>query len=188
VRLIFETHATSLDNEAGLASGHFDVDLGPRGEQQAGELGRRYDPPALARVACSDLRRSWRTAEVAFGAKAAIHRDARLRECDYGRLTRAPALDVEARRLRHVAVPFPGGEGYQQVVARVAAWLGDLPKTAGDRPVLVIGHRATWYALEHLLRGRHLAEVVASPWVWQPGWWFEVTGGTRPGPAGRESD
>ena len=31
-RLVFETHATSLDNEAGLASGHADVELSPLGE------------------------------------------------------------------------------------------------------------------------------------------------------------
>ncbi len=33
--LIFETHATSLDNEAGLASGWFDTDLSAAGESQA---------------------------------------------------------------------------------------------------------------------------------------------------------
>jgi broad specificity phosphatase PhoE len=38
----FETHATSLDNEAGLASGRFDADLSAAGVEQAVELGRRY--------------------------------------------------------------------------------------------------------------------------------------------------
>ncbi len=32
--LRYETHATSLDSEAGLASGHYDVELSPTGEQQ----------------------------------------------------------------------------------------------------------------------------------------------------------
>src|SRR5690242_20877990 len=35
--LIFEAHATSLDNEAGLASGWFDVDLSSTGEEQRSE-------------------------------------------------------------------------------------------------------------------------------------------------------
>lgn len=39
LRLIFETHATSLDNEAGLASGWFDAGLSTTGEHQAQMLG-----------------------------------------------------------------------------------------------------------------------------------------------------
>ena len=35
---VFETHATSLDNDAGLASGWFDVALSVTGEAQAREL------------------------------------------------------------------------------------------------------------------------------------------------------
>ena len=46
VKIIFETHASSLDNEArqrgGVASGHYDVALSPAGEEQARELGRRH--------------------------------------------------------------------------------------------------------------------------------------------------
>jgi alpha-ribazole phosphatase/probable phosphoglycerate mutase len=40
--------------------------------------------------------------------------------------------------------------------------------------VLIIGHRATFYALEHLLNGVPLPEAVASPWAWQPGWTFDL--------------
>ena len=53
--VVFERHATSLDNEAGLASGWFDVGLSPRGEQQARELGERRRRGAFAAVYCSDL-------------------------------------------------------------------------------------------------------------------------------------
>ncbi len=38
--------------------------------------------------------------------------------------------------------------------------------------VLVIGHRATFYALEHLLRHIPLREAMTSPWHWQPGWTY----------------
>ena len=67
--VIFETHATSLDNEAGLASGWFDVDLSALGEEQARTLGERRRADDLASVYCSDLRRAWRTAELAFGSR-----------------------------------------------------------------------------------------------------------------------
>jgi broad specificity phosphatase PhoE len=117
VVVVFETHSTTLDNEAGLASGWFDVALSARGEEQARMLGARRRDDHLAAVFCSDLARAFRTAEIAFSDRALpIVRDARLRECDYGNLTRRPTLEIEAQRALHLATPFPNGESYQQVV------------------------------------------------------------------------
>jgi broad specificity phosphatase PhoE len=170
--VIFETHATSLDNEAGLASGWFDVDLSALGEGQARALGDRRRADDLAAVYCSDLRRAWRTAELAFGKRAPIARDDRLRECDYGALTRRPTAEIEAVRSDHLVTPFPGGESYEQTVRRVAACLEEIADTQDGRTVLIIGHRATLYALRHLLDGEPLEQVIAAPWRWQPGWQF----------------
>lgn len=171
--VVFETHATSLDNEAGLASGWFDVGLSPRGEQQARELGERRRGDDYAAIYCSDLARAVHTAELAFGDRGMpIVRDARLRECDYGALTRHPAADIEAVRASHIALPFPGGESYEQCVARASAWLADAGALHAGADILVIGHRATIYALEHLLRGVPLGQVIDAPWSWRPGWTF----------------
>jgi hypothetical protein len=38
----------------------------------------------------------------------------------------------------------------------------------------VIGHRATFYALEHLLNRVTLHDAVTSPWTWQPGWTYRL--------------
>ncbi|MBI2196267.1 histidine phosphatase family protein [Candidatus Daviesbacteria bacterium] len=43
IRIIFESHATTFDNENHLASGHYDIELSPLGIQQAKELGQRYE-------------------------------------------------------------------------------------------------------------------------------------------------
>jgi 2,3-bisphosphoglycerate-dependent phosphoglycerate mutase len=178
--LIFETHAASLDNEAGLASGWFDVALSSAGEQQARMLGERRRDDDVAAVFCSDLARSFRTAEIAFADRPLrIVRDARLRECDYGDLTRRPTAEVDSQRLRHLVEPFPNGESYQQAVERVSAWLGDVTQEVGAGSILVIGHRATFYALEHLLKGVTLLEAMTSPWAWQPGWIYRRTAGIR---------
>ncbi|HZL94017.1 MAG TPA: histidine phosphatase family protein [Vicinamibacterales bacterium] len=69
VRVLFETHATSIDNEAGLASGSFDVALSRMGEEQARALGVRRQHDDLTVVFCSDLQRSFRTADIAFGGQ-----------------------------------------------------------------------------------------------------------------------
>ena len=172
--LYFETHSTSLDNEAGLASGWYDVDLSAQGEAQARELGERYRNHLLEAVFCSDLRRSYRTAEIAFAHRTvSIVRDARLRECNYGSLTRRPASEIEARRADMISSPFPGGESYEKVTGRVSAWLSGIARDHSGSS-LIVGHRATFYALEHLLRGVPLAETIAAAWNWQPGWVYEL--------------
>ena len=173
--LIFETHATSLDNEAGLASGWFDADLSPRGEREALELGSRHATDGVSVAYVSDLWRAWKTAHIAFGDRLPIVRDLRLRECDYGRLTRRPLADIERLRAQSLTVPFPGGESYRDVVERVRGCLEEL-LAENDGAVLVVGHRATYYSLEHLLRGVSLADVVGAPWAWQPGWRYDRPG------------
>ena len=172
--LIFETHATSLDNEAGLASGWHDVDLSERGTREAHELGGRYQDTTIDVVFTSDLWRAWRTAEIAFGDRVAVVRDFRLRECDYGQWTRRPSAEVESQLAMHLVAPFPGGESYGDVVARVRACLEEVLAENEGQTILVVGHRATWFAFEHLLRRRPLAEVVTAPWRWQAGWRYDA--------------
>lgn len=170
--LVFETHATSFDNEAGLASGWFDVDLSPRGEREALELGRRHTGREVSVVFTSDLWRSWRTADIAFGGRVPVVRDFRLRECDFGQLTRRPQPEIERLRTEHLSAPFPGGESYRDVAERVRACLEEI-LGENDGTVVIVGHRATCFSLEHLLRGVPLADAVAAPWAWQPGWRYE---------------
>lgn len=174
--LLFETHSTSVDNEAGLASGWFDAALSTTGEEQARGLGARRREDHLAAVFCSDLTRSFRTAEIAFaGRSLPIVRDARLRECNYGDFTRQPTPEIERRRVQHLVDPFPNGESYQQVVDRVSDWLRETRQQQYDRgTILVIGHRATFHALEHLLNHVTLHQTVISPWTWQPGWTYHL--------------
>ena len=170
-----EMHATSLDNEAQMASGWYDVELSALGEQQARELGERRRDTRIAAVYCSDLKRSYDTAAIAFASsRVNVVRDRRLRECDYGDLTRHPVGEIDARRLDAIRRPFPNGESYEAVTRRVHEWLTEAAERHGDQTVLVIGHRATFYALEHLCSAVPLVDVIAAPWQWQPGWRYRV--------------
>jgi broad specificity phosphatase PhoE len=173
VKLYFETHSTSIDNQRGVASGHKDVPLSQAGRRQAAELGPRYADRQLRVVYTSDLERAASTAQIAFPSPDLPKRsDRRLRECDYGSWSGCPVQQMDDARPQFVEAPFPGGESFRDVVRRVESFLQDVRHSEGS--VLVIAHRAPWYALEHLLRGRELAEVVKSPWKWQPGWEYEL--------------
>lgn len=175
VTIIFEAHGTTLDNEQKLASGHYDVELSKLGEAQAKELGGRYKEAELAAVFCSDMQRAYRTAEIAFnGRKMYILKDARLRECDYGDETRRPESEVKPQKPNHITEPFPGGESYEQCVARMKDFLDHVKKNYEGKTILVIGHRGTQYGLDHLVNGEDLRSAITKPWQWQPGWRYEL--------------
>lgn len=176
ITIIFESHATTTDNEAHRSSGWNDVELSELGLKQAGELGERYADKHLDAIFCSDLQRSYKTGEIAFAHREfPIIRDARLRECNYGDLTQHPSAEVDPEKPKHIVEPFPNGESYEETAARMKAFLEDLVKNYDGKTVMVIGHRATQYGLEHWIKGVSVADAVSAPWKWQPGWVYELT-------------
>lgn len=176
VELIYETHQTSTDNEAGIATGWLPGELSVLGREQARELGERRRHDTLAAVFTSDLRRAVETAEIAFGASdVPIIQDVRLRECNYGELNGAPVTRIAAERPRRVTAPYPGGQSYEDVVRATATFLADLIADWNGSRVLVIAHSANLWALQVLLGGESLENLVAAPVVWQPGWSFSVS-------------
>jgi 2,3-bisphosphoglycerate-dependent phosphoglycerate mutase len=96
--------------------------------------------------------------------------DWRLRECDYGDWNGMPRARLDAERTAHVELPWPGGESWRQAVDRVCSFLDELD---GGR-VLLIGHVATRWALEHRVLGRSLEKLAAEDFVWQPGWEYAL--------------
>jgi broad specificity phosphatase PhoE len=171
VEIVYETHSISVDNEQGVATGWLDGELSVRGRKLARELGKRRASDGIVAVYSSDLRRAVETAELALGGSAIpIRLDWRLRECDYGELNGAPLSRFEGEPPRRIDVPYPGGESYRDVVARVRAFLEELPAEVDGSRILVIGHAATRWSLQHLLEGTPLEDVVGAPFRWQPGW------------------
>ncbi|MBI3290310.1 histidine phosphatase family protein [Candidatus Microgenomates bacterium] len=170
VTIIFESHGTTVDNEKHVSSGHSDAELSPAGIKNAEDLGERRKDEHFDAIFCSDLQRSYKTAEIAFGDKFPVIKDARLRECDYGDLTGHPSDEVEPQKINHITEPFPNGESYEQAATRMKEFLDELKKNRDGQKVLIIGHRATQYGLEHLINGRSLQELLTTPFVWQPGW------------------
>jgi alpha-ribazole phosphatase/probable phosphoglycerate mutase len=182
VDIVYETHSISEDNERGIATGWLDGRLSPRGRALSEELGQRRRHDGIAVVFTSDLARAVETAAIAFaGADVPIIQDARLRECNYGDWNGMPVTRLEAERAHYIDEPYPGGESYRQVVSRMAAFLADVARDRDGARVLLIGHSATRWALDHLLTGAALEDLVSAPFAWREGWSYTLPFGWTSG-------
>jgi broad specificity phosphatase PhoE len=170
VQIVYETHSITEDNERGIATGWLPGRLSERGRLLARELGERRRRDGIDVVFSSDLRRAVDTAAIAFGdAPIPVLHDWRLRECNYGVQNGAPREELERARREHLQRPYPNGESWRQATRRVRWFLDDLARFGAPR-VLIVGHLATRWGLEHHLNGVPLEQLVEAPFAWQPGW------------------
>ncbi len=178
IEIIYETHSTTIDNETGIATGWLPGQLSREGRRQAQQLGLRRRDQNIAAVFVSDLQRAVETAEIAFASSGIpIYRDARLRECNYGALNGMPVARLASQRRRHIDRPYPDGQSYRQVVAQTRAFLADLAANWDGSRVVVIAHSANRWALDHLLTGAALEDLVDAPFGWQEGWRYVLPTG-----------
>jgi broad specificity phosphatase PhoE len=183
VAIVYETHATTEDNERGISTGWLHGRLSALGRRQAVELGLRRGGDGFAAVFTSDLHRAEETARIAFaGTGLPIHRDRRLRECDYGDLNGHPVEELAPLRVKHIDRPFPGGQSYRQVIDATRDLLHDLASGFDGQRVVLIAHTANLWALQVLFAGARIEELVAAPFAWQPGWDFTVSSSSPTGP------
>jgi len=120
VAIVYETHAITLDNERGSATGWLPGQLSAAGRLQAQKLGERR---------------------------------------------------------RHIDLPYPDGQSYNEVVSGMRAFLRDLAAGWEGKRVLVIAHSANRWALDHLLQEVSLGDLVDAPFNWQEGWLYELPAG-----------
>ncbi|MEU4719454.1 histidine phosphatase family protein [Nonomuraea dietziae] len=173
IKLIYETHSITVDNETGIATGWLPGELSEAGRVEAAKLGERRRS-GVDVVYSSDLRRAVQTARIAFPDRE-IRLDARLRECDYGLCNGRPVAELAPLRRAHIREPWPEGQSYEQVVAATEEFLGELRAEWEGRTVLVVSHSANRWALRHLLEGAPLEELVDAPFTWKPGWEYTLS-------------
>ncbi len=175
MEIIYETHSISTDNETGIATGWLPGELSRAGRALAAELGERRRGDDLEAVFTSDLWRAVETAEIAFvDQDVAIFRDVRLRECDYGELNGKAVALLNGNRAAHIERPWPGGQSYRDVVDQTRTFLTDLARRFDGTRVLIIAHSANRWALQHLLLGERLEDLVDAPFDWRPGRRFRL--------------
>lgn len=180
VELVFETHAITEDNDAGIATGWLPGKLSAAGLESAEKLGQRRRD-RLAAVFVSDLARALETVRIAFGEDGPPRFvDWRLRECDYGELNGSPTSLVQLQRRRYLDRPHPKGESWRQAVARTGQVLADIAARFDGQRVLVVGHSAQRFALDHLLKGEPLEALIEADFAWREGWEYRLPTGWRP--------
>jgi 2,3-bisphosphoglycerate-dependent phosphoglycerate mutase len=171
IEVVFETHSMTEDNERGRATGWLPGRLSEQGRVLARQLGQRRAGDRIAAVFSSDLARAAETASLAFaGSALPVLYDWRLRECDYGQRNGMPTAELHAGRSEHLDLPYPGGESWRQAVARVGRFLGDLPLRWEGQRVLLIGHVATRWGLDHFIGGAALEDLAEQDFAWREGW------------------
>ncbi len=174
-KITFFAHGTTTDNEKHISSGWFDVELSQLGIQQSIDLKEQTADKKFDVVFCSDLQRSIKSAELAWGGMYQIIPDSRLRECNYGKLNAASSVIVEPMQEEEcITKPFPEGESYEDVKARIADFLEFLKKNYNGKSVAIVGHKAPNLALDVLIKGKTWKQALAEDWrktkSWKPGW------------------
>lgn len=174
VKITYFVHGTTVDNEQQISSGWKDAELSELGLQQAQKLREQTQDKKFDAVFCSDTIRARNTAELAFGGRAPITADSRLRECNYGDLNGGPSEIVEPRQEHSFAEKFPNGESYEDVKNRIADFLKFLKENYDGKSVALVAHKAPQLAMDVLLKNKTWEHALAEDWrktkSWQPGW------------------
>jgi broad specificity phosphatase PhoE len=170
MKIYFVAHSTSKDNEAELSSGWKDVELSELGIQQSKELGERFKSIRIDLICCSDLKRAVDTVKIAFENKIPLIIDKRLRELNYGYFNGKSSKVVGQMKKERIKQPFPNGESYEQAMQRVHSFYIEIKEKYPEKTVLVVGHRATQFGLDTLIKGKTLEDCLNVPFKWQPYW------------------
>lgn len=178
VEISYFVHGTTTDNEQDLATGWLPGELSAKGEEQAKKLGEQVADQYFDAVFCSDLKRAVDSANLGFGDKYQIIEDKRLRECNYGDLNGKPASAFKNRMKVFITTPFPNGESYQDVEARLNSFVEYLSENYGGKHVAIVAHQGPQLALDVILRGKTWQQAIDQDWrkakAWQPGWPYTV--------------
>jgi broad specificity phosphatase PhoE len=116
------------------------------------------------RVVASDLQRAWRTAEIAFPARA-VERHPALRERSLGDWEGAFRSELVAKGQMPLLLAWsvgpPGGESQQALARRVLRWLADQPPA----DTLAVAHGGVLRVIEGLVHGVPLLKIGSRPFA-----------------------
>ncbi len=179
IHITYFVHGTTVDNEQNISSGWKDAVLSELGVKQSLELKEKTKDKKFDVVLCSDLKRAVGSANLTWKGIYPIVTDARLRECNYGIFNGVSSNIVEPMQEDEcIKKPFPEGESYEDVKARVADFLEFLKKNYYGKHIAIVSHKAPQLALDVLLKGKTWKQAIAEDWrktkSWKAGWEYEI--------------
>jgi broad specificity phosphatase PhoE len=178
VTITYFVHGTTTDNEQKLATGWLPGQLSELGIQQSKELGKQVADQHFDVIFCSDLKRAVDSAKLAFGDKYTIVTDDRLRECNYGDLNGGPQAVKDDMASDCIDHPFPNGESYRDVEARLEAFCQLLKQKCDGKHIAIVAHEGPQLALDVLLKGKSWQQAMDENWrhigAWKPGWQYTI--------------
>ncbi len=177
IQITYFVHGTTSDNETKRATGWLPGELSELGAQQAAELPNQISDNSFEIVFCSDLGRAIDSARLGFGNTHEIVIDKRLREANYGEYNGKKHMFKETMA-DFVSEPFPDGESYEDVEARMRDFLDMLRVNYSGKHIAIVAHEAPQLALEVLLRGKTWQQAINENWrktgAWKPGWKYQI--------------
>lgn len=177
VHITYFVHGTTTDNEAGLATGWLPGALSAEGLRDAEQLGRAVADRPFDVIIVSDLQRAIDTAGIAFKGRTFMTDD-RLRETNYGRYNGLPAANFKSNMEQFIDVPFPDGESYLDIEARMRSLCNELKQKYRGQHVALLAHQGPQLALDVIIKGKTWPQAIAEDWrklhTYQDGWSYEL--------------
>lgn len=177
VHITYFVHGTTTDNERGLATGWLPGKLSAKGLDDAAQLGRVVADMQFDAIIVSDLKRAIETAAIAFKGHD-FTTDDRLREANYGRYNGQPSADFKAALESYIDTPFPDGESYLDVEARLRSLCDELRQKYDSKHVALVAHQGPQLALDVICKGKTWPQAIAEDWrkthAYQDGWKYTL--------------
>lgn len=150
--LLLVRHGETEWSLSGQHTGRTEIDLTPRGEDQAKAASALLGPRPIDRVLVSPRNRARHTAELAGLVPFEVDED--LTEWDYGDFEglTSPQIHEHYPGWEIWTGPWPGGETADDVEARADRVVAKVLETGPDRRVALVAHG-------------HILRVVASRWI-----------------------
>lgn len=175
VKFVIIRHGHSTGNKDRIFCGQLDVPLDETGFKQAEETGKWvFENYKIDEVWSSDLVRVTETVRpLANRLSLPINTDKRLREVDVGEWQGIPVDDVKSAHSDEVEFYgkypgkffFPGGEGYADMIVRVAEFFEELAKVSEGKTIAVGTHGGCIRTLIAHVNGLPIDRVGEVPFV-----------------------
>lgn len=158
IELTLTRHGETLENQQHILQGQLPGTLSPLGIEQARKLAEKLKNERVDAVVCSDLARSWETAEVI----ASFHElepeaTPLLREMDWGVYTGQQLDDVNWSDLPDSV------ESVDELFNRAAAFIRYLKTYHEGKRIVAVGHGAFNRAIATYLQGKKAMEMTELP-------------------------